>query len=319
MNPEQLRLFEKHHILLWMIWLWGHGLALQKQVRELCVRLGVYASAQMADQAVRELKSAQMLKRQTFVDHKSDMLLLCKGTLALLMEKERRDVSALKKATTNETAMRSVVRLELVSRLVDLLARSDNPQTFGSICMALHRRNCTYTLRLPDLYPFFRDKSEIFGQEEPREYAYQLAQMEASHGKVLHPATPKEPGTSLNPQLLPPSLDRLHRSGVWLEGIYPKEVRFYIYSGSLSGPARMVDKMVLTHTWARSLLPSRVVTVILYTYDEALANRWKAVFLHDCYLEDRLQRLYRIPQGGIHVAVRSLGLGERYCGGAVPV
>lgn len=199
--------------------------------------------------------------------------------------------------------MRSVVRLELVSRLAEQLERTYGPQTFGSVCMVLHRRNCTYTLRLPDLYPFFRDKSSVFGQEEPREYACQLTQMEASHGKVLRPAAPREPGVSLDPQLLPPSLDRLHRSGVWLEGIHPKEVRFYLYSGRFFSPARMADKMVLAHTWARTLLPSRMVTVVLYTYNEALASRWKAAFLRDCYLDDRLQRLYRIPPGGIHVSV----------------
>ena len=73
---EKQALCNRHRALLEILLKYGtSGVMPLPQLRALCLAWGLYPSAQAVNRAVRELRAAEILNRQTWVDNNSDLLL----------------------------------------------------------------------------------------------------------------------------------------------------------------------------------------------------------------------------------------------------
>ena len=77
MTQEQKKylLCTQHRSLLYIILHFGNGVMLLPQLRVFCLTLGLYANGQAVNRAVRELREAEILNRQTWIDSNSDLVL----------------------------------------------------------------------------------------------------------------------------------------------------------------------------------------------------------------------------------------------------
>lgn len=315
-KTEKLKLCEKNRILLMILYSWGHGQALQKQLRSLCVRLRLYASEQMFDRVVRKLKDNQIIKRQTFEDGRSDVLLLCKFALAFLMDQPNTQrVGALKRHTTSAAMMQSVFRFALLEKMIDSMQRAGKSLNFETVFLELERCHATYMLRLPGLLPYFSMRMLVFGEEQPSEYRYQkklMMQFQQHRYNLAHPKDAKP--LELIPGIEPLSLEHLHRAGIMIQTVRLTEIVYCIFSQRCTEQAKMVNKLIMAYRWTQRILPSHTTRVIIYTKSEQVKKRWISCFRANGYLFERM-RMAQIPFNHIHVSVRNLGITESYCNG----
>jgi len=94
MNRNQSELCTKHQHLLECTWMLGWGCTLQPLLVKLLVQMRAYPSDQMCRRGIRELKQAKLLKAKTWVDGKTEVLILCKPAITnVFNEWHARDTS----------------------------------------------------------------------------------------------------------------------------------------------------------------------------------------------------------------------------------
>lgn len=268
-KAEKVKVCQKHRPLLLMMHCWGHGIALQKQLRTLAVALGLYVSPAMFDRGVRNLKAASVLKRQTFLDGNSDVLLFRKFAYEYLLHRaDSQHVAAIKKRQTQERVLRSMCRLQLIINLVE----RQHLTTPTSALQMLSKLNSTFHLRRSELLPYFTDRKELFSTtpQSISNYTYQRTLLERdaqvlhnlAHPTVAVPLPQRNRYDTL-------SLALLHSKGVHIQSITRSTVTFCMFALTSIPEYRVMERVVLACQFARLLLPGHAVAVSLYAVSKA--------------------------------------------------
>lgn len=130
MTQEQTKqlLCKKHRNLLYIILHFGNGAMLLPQLRAFCLALGLYANGQAVNCAVRELREAAILARQTWIDNNSDLILCRKYAYCFFSGKTREEVATPRRPNTMAPYI-------LQARKVDwLLSTKEANDLFRALC-----------------------------------------------------------------------------------------------------------------------------------------------------------------------------------------
>ncbi len=102
MTQEQKKhlLCTQHRSLLYIILHFGNGVMLLPQLRAFCLTLGLYSNSQAVNRAVRELREADILNRQTWIDSNSDLVLCRKYVYCFFTGKAREEVATPRRPNT---------------------------------------------------------------------------------------------------------------------------------------------------------------------------------------------------------------------------
>ncbi len=246
---EKTAICQTHKALLYVLLRFGNGAMPLPLLRALAVQLGLYANGQAVNRAVRELRDAGVLDRQTWIDNNSDLILARKFALRFFSGK-----------TSQETATpqrpRTMAPYVLQARKVDwLLARmkKESLTSLVSVETFLREQACSLFLRLPQLPGYYRSYAGVLGQKNPENYRQQLARLEKD---------PQAPTTS-------PTLEQLHRRGIYIIRIDPpkREIWLASFPNRDMKAERVMDWTIEAHQWAVSLLPYYHSRHYLYTLD----------------------------------------------------
>lgn len=319
MNQETIKnaLCEAHTELLRIILYFG-GHMLLSQLRALCLALGLYASAQAVDRAARELREAGILDRQTWVDHKSDLLLAKKYVYRFFSGKSSQDVATPRRPSTMDPYIAQARKIDWLLRVM----QHTEFDSLNAIHSYLTRSGCTMFLRLPELIRYYDQQREIFAAEGPGSYAVQIKRLEALAAQRAAIAR-AEPIPS-NDGFVPVTLEQAHRRGVYVEHLLPtqKVVRFAIFASLSARPKRIMDWVIDAHLWALSLMPDYRSQVVLYTLSAAHRVSLRAALTAPAsgrttpYHRSRLVAA-RID-GAVQMAVTNTDFLSRWCGNIHP-
>lgn len=98
---EKQALCNRHRALLEILLKYGtSGVMPLPQLRALCLVWGLYPSAQAINRAVRELRAADILNRQTWVDNNSDLLLARKFVWRYFAGKDSQETATPRRPAT---------------------------------------------------------------------------------------------------------------------------------------------------------------------------------------------------------------------------
>lgn len=282
MTQEQKKnlLCTQHRNLLYIILHFGSGTMLLPQLRAFCLTLGLYANGQAVNRAVRELRDADILNRQTWIDSNSDLILCRKYVYCFFTGKAREEVATPRRPNTMAPY---ILQARKIGWLLSIMEKY-HLTTLESVEKYLLAHGCTVFLRLPDLLGFYNRYAPILARDCPTQYQEQAERLRAGmeqRSRIAH-------GGPAN--LLPASqtssvatIEKTHRRGLYISGIYPKAktVRFALFAGRETTAQKVMDWVIDAHSWITSLLPD--YNTILYVYaldanhEEALKSALTAV------------------------------------------
>lgn len=319
MKIEKDALCAHHKKLIEILQDWGHGIALQPQLRNLCLMLGLYKSPQMFDRAVRSMKKAGLLKRQTAPDGNSDVLVACKHLIVWHLKKDgAQQVSSVPKRTTNTALYCSMFRLEMIIKLSEQRQEIENrPVSYEDICLHLTRMRQTFTMRIPELIQYFSAQRRIFtGNDNLGDRAYdhqmQLIQrheqnrQNLAHKDAAKPL-PEVPGMEFDALCL----ELLHRKGIFIRLIQKDKIVLCTFLFHKSAMARVIDRIATAYYWAQSLLPAHSVRFIIYVPSQSLKEQYSGGLTRNGYLKDMLRKKY-VCLDHISVAINNLDFENKY-------
>ena len=282
MTQEQKKylLCTQHRSLLYIILHFGNGVMLLPQLRVFCLTLGLYANGQAVNRAVRELREADILNRQTWIDSNSDLVLCRKYVYCFFTGKAREEVATPRRPNTMAPYI-------LQARKIDwllLIMEKNHLTTLESVEKYLLAHGCTVFLRLPDLLAYYEQCAPILAQVYPSRFQEQTEQLRAGmeQRSRLARGEPIAPLPALSPEPVA-TLEKTHRRGLYISGIYPqqKTVCFALFAGREATAQKVMDWVIDAHSWVISLLPD--YNTILYVYvldanhEEALKSVLTAV------------------------------------------
>ena len=247
---EKTAICQAHETLLYILLRYGNGAMPLPLLRALAVQLGLYANGQAVNRAVRELRDAGVLDRQTWIDNNSDLILARKFALRFFSGK-----------TSQETATpqrpRTMAPYVLQARKVDtLLSVMDTAHLDSLMSVETFMRDiaCSLFCRLPQLPGYYRDHAELLAGKDPGNYRQQLARLEGD---------PQAPTTI-------PTLEQMHRRGIYILRIdtQKREIRLVSFPGRDTKVDRVMDWAIEAHQWAVSLLPYYHTCYILRALDD---------------------------------------------------
>lgn len=176
-NQEKEALCAQHRALLYIILHFGHGAMLLPQLRALCLVLGLYTSTQAVNRAVRALKAADILTRQTWVDNNSDLLLARKYVYRFFLDRTSQEVATPRRPGTMAPYIAQARKIDWLVSLVE----QNNVGSVGEAEELLRSLGSTMFLRLPDLAGYYLDNAPILNYDQPDNFQYQLNQLEVSN------------------------------------------------------------------------------------------------------------------------------------------
>lgn len=233
---EKTVVCQTHKALLYLLVRYGNGALPLPLLRTLAVQMRLYPNGQAVNKAVRELREAGVLDRQTWVDNNSDLILVRKFALRFLFNKTSQEIATPQRP-------RTMAPYILQARKVDWLLgamEKKHLDTLMSVETFMKKHACSLFCRLPMLPAYYRDYAGVLEREKPGNYREQLARLEG------------EPQT--NPG---PTLEQLHRRGIYITDITPQKrtIQLVSFPGREMGAERVMDWTIEAHQWAVSLLP----------------------------------------------------------------
>ena len=291
---------ETHKALLYLLLRFGNGGLPLPQLRELAVTLGLYPNGQAVNRAVRELREAGVLDRQTWVDNNSDLILARKFALRFFSGKTSQETATPQRPRTSAPYILQARKADWLRVYLD----THRLTSLAEVERRLRAKGCTLFLRLPDLPRYYRDHAGVLAGEKPGNYREQLDRLEGG------------------PQATDsPTLAQMHRRGIYITDIRPqrKEIFLASFPGREMGAERVMDWTIEAYQWAASLLPYYRMYHYLYAIDgphrEALRAALTATApdtTATAYWEYRLQgaRL----SGAVHIGVTNSDFIKHWCG-----
>ena len=95
---EKTVVCQTHKALLYLLVRYGNGALPLPLLRTLAVQMRLYPNGQAVNKAVRELREAGVLDRQTWVDNNSDLILARKFALRFLFNKTSQEIAKIGRA-----------------------------------------------------------------------------------------------------------------------------------------------------------------------------------------------------------------------------
>lgn len=319
MNQETMKkaLCEAHTELLRIILYFG-GYMLLAQLRVLCLALGLYSTAQAVDRAVRELREAGILNRQTWVDRKSDLLLAKKYAYRFFSGRNSQELATPRRPTTMGPYIAQARKIDWLLRVMQHIELD----SLNAIHSYLTRTGCTMFLHLPELSNYYTQHCEIFTAEGQGPYIEQTKRLEVltAQRAAIARAEPIPPSDGYAPV----TLELAHRRGVYIEHLFPekKVVRFAIFPGLSARPKRIIDWVIDAHLWAQTLMPYYRTQFVIYTLSEAHRASLRASLTAPAggrttpYHQSRLVAAH--IDGAVQMAVTNTDFLSRWCGNIHP-
>lgn len=282
MTQEQKKnlLCTQHRNLLYIILHFGSGTMLLPQLRAFCLALGLYANGQAVNRAVRELREADILNRQTWIDSNSDLILCRKYVYCFFTGKAREEVATPRRPNTMAPYILQARKIDWLLSIME----EKHLTTLESVEEYLLVHRCTAFLRLPDLPGYYEQCAPLLACAYPDRHREQLTELRAgreqrsriARGK-LTTSMPAGQTSSVA------TIEKTHRRGLYISGIYPKRkmVCFALFAGRETTAQKVMDWVIDAHSWVISLLPD--YNTILYVYaldanhEEALKSALTAV------------------------------------------
>lgn len=290
-----------HELLLFLILRYGNGAITLPQLRALALVLGLYSNAQAVNRAVRELRDADVLERQTWVDNNSDLLLARKFALRYFSGKSSQEVATPQRPRTMAPYVQQSRKIDWLLSIMDKyhLTTTQGLNTFLRAC------GCTAFLRLPELPAYYRDYARILAAANPENYREQLARMEDN--------TPDKAPVI--------TLEQMHRRGIYINRIDPKKRAVWLLSfpGRDVQPGKVMDWTIDACQWLISLLPYYHIYHYLQALDKEHQEALKAALL--AIAPDTQATpywLYRLEgahlAGTVQIAVSNSDFIKNWCG-----
>lgn len=276
MTQEQTKqlLCTQHRNLLYIILHFGNGAMLLPQLRAFCLARGLYSNGQAVNRAVRELREAAILARQTWIDNNSDLVLCRKYVYCFFSGKTREEVATPRRPNTMAPY---ILQARKVDWLLSIMEK-DGLTTLESVEKYLLSHGCTMFLRLPDLQGYYQRNASILAQASPKNYGAQVEQLKASTEQRSSLAR-GEPISSMPADSAPViTLEKPHRRGLYIIGIFPKKqtICFALFAGRETTAQKVMDWVIDTHLWVISLLPSYRTVLYVYALDANHAGALKS-------------------------------------------
>lgn len=292
---------ETHKALLYLLIRFGNGAMPLPLLRMLAVLLGLYPNGQAVNRAVRELREAGVLDRQTWVDNNSDLILARKFALRFLFNKSSQEVATPQRPRTMAPY---VLQARKVGWLLDTMEQK-HLTGLMSLEKFIKDQACSLFHRLPMLPGYYRDNAGVLGREEPGNYQEQLARLEGA--PQTDPASP--------------TLERMHRRGIYITRIDPrkKEIWLISFPGRDMTAERVMDWTIEARQWSASLLPYyqlyHVLNVLDGNHREAIRAALTATAPNTTatsYLDFRLQSAKL--SGSVYIGLKDTDFVKKWCG-----
>lgn len=313
-NKEKDALCLEHYDLLFLIWKFGGGAMLLPQLRAICVLLNVYPSEQAVGRAVRALREAGIIKRMTWLDGRSDLLIACKYMLRYLMgASSSQEVSGAKRYSTPRRYMTQCCRVDYLIRTIEA-----HPEIATLTDMEAYWRSVgsTMFLRLTELSEYMDNLPDI-AAPEPLEYAAQLAEqrrLDVLRSRLNAPNAEVPPA----PLLPVKTIETLHRRSIFVVEINSEAVTLvrYDYTNTLDA-SRVMDWALDSHEILHALFPNRAIRFCVYALSEQaqadLVGQLGAPYHGLPYQQARLSA--RHLDSGLSVIVRDSQVMKRWLNG----
>ena len=306
-----------HRALLQILLKFGtSGVMLLPQLRALCLAWDLYPSAQAVNRAVRELRAAEILNRQTWVDNNSDLLLARKFVWRYFAGKDSQEVATPRRPATMAPYILQARKIDWLLSLVEQnhLATMEAAETY------LRRHGCTMFLRLSDLPDYYRRHASTFSAERPENYREQLARLDADAARISALALRQPEEEPLSPSVA--TLAQAHRRGIYILGFSPgrRTVVLALFAGRRTKAARVMDWLIDAQAWVNSLLPYYSCWLVVYALDDAHRTALRAALTAPApgrkitpYWQERL--IQRHLDGLARLSVKDTDFISRWCGG----
>ena len=314
---EKQALCNRHRALLEILLKYGtSGVMPLPQLRALCLAWGLYPSAQAVNRAVRELRAADILNRQTWVDNNSDLLLARKFVWRYFAGKDSQETATPRRPATMAPYILQARKIDWLLSMVERehLATMEAAETY------LRCHGCTMFLHLSDLPDYYRRYAPALSAENPENYREQLARLDADAARISALALRQPEEEPLSPSVA--TLAQAHRRGLYILGISPsrRTVTLALFAGRRTRAARVMDWLIDAQAWVNSLLPYYSCTLVVYALDDAHRTALRAALTAPApgrkitaYWRERL--IQRHLDGLARIAVRDTNFISRWCGG----
>jgi hypothetical protein len=217
MKQEQIVLCEKHKVLLDFIWTWGWGCALQPLLVEVSTWFEWYASEQMCRRGLRQLKNAGLLKKKTWVDGKSEILILTKPAIAFVSGKNVKEISSFPKHSTRDSEILSICRMMFVLQW----AKKNGAYCYGAVYDYFDNRIQTLHRRIGDLMSYWLRNSFY---EQFRSYEFQKNCLNESRLERLKLHMDENDRWPSQKEMFSGlTIESLHRRGISIAGVKKKK------------------------------------------------------------------------------------------------
>ena len=313
---EKQALCDRHRALLKILSEFGTGgVMLLPQLRALCLAWDLYPSAQAVNRAVRELRAAEILNRQTWVDNNSDLLLARKFVWRYFVGKDSQEVATPRRPATMAPYIQQARKIDWLLSLI----KQKHLSTMEAAETYLRRHGCTMFLHLSDLPDYYRRYAPALSAENPENYREQLASLDADAAQISTLAL-RQPEETPSPSVA--TLAQAHRRGLYILGISPSRrmVTLALFAGRRTRAARVMDWLIDAQAWVNSLLPYYSCTLVVYTLDNAHRTALRAALTAPApgrkitaYWRERL--IQRHLDGLARIAVKDTDFIARWCGG----
>lgn len=313
-SDEKEALCRQHTPLLHILLRYGGGAILQPQLRALCLSSDLYPSEQAVNRAVRDLRAAGILTRQTWVDHNSDLLLARKYVVRYFSGGDSQSTATPHRPSTMAPYIQQTRKIDWLLSVIG----AEKLNSIRAVENYLVRHACTVFLRLPDLLPYYHHNASTLARKHPERYREQVTRLEVC---AAQRAAIARCGSTLSevPQVV--TLEQAHRRGIYIANLQPqtKAVALAIFPPRRAKAECMADWAIDAYQWLVSLLPYYRALVTVYALDanhkQALSAAFSAPMggmttnywhyrLQGCHMEDLL-----------HLRIENTDFPARWCGG----
>lgn len=311
-NEIKEALCKRYQELLYIILHYGGGVMLLPQLRALCSVL-MDMDGQAVNRAVRALKAAEILTRQTWVDNNSDLILARKYAYRFFEGKTSQQVATPRRPNTMIPYIQQARKIDWLLSLIEKYGLRDLEDVKGYLWAI----GCTVFLRLPNMIRYYQGQADYLARVRPDNFQEQLRQLEAS-ARQRQSMAKHAPADTL-PTII--TLEQMLRRGIYITNIDDKRQRVYLalFAGRETKARRLMDWLIDAHFWVTSLLPEYETGLWVY----ALDNAHKTVMMDGLsaiapgtsktmYFQHRLEgaKIY----GRAHIGVTDSDFISKWCG-----
>lgn len=307
-------LCQKHQALLSLILHYGGGAMLLPQLRTLCAAL-LGMSGQAVNRAVRALKAAEILTRQTWVDNNSDLILTRKYAYRFFEGKTSQEIATPHRPHTMAPYLLGARKIDWLLSFIE----RNKITSAADLESLLSTTGCTMFLRLPDLPGYYQEQESVLSSVRPDIYWKQVQQLEISDIQRRTMARGNAPSEERTPPIM--TLERLHRRGIYIININETkgQVVLALFAGRETKARRLMDWLIDAHFWVTSLLPGYETGLWVYALDwdhkAALMNALTAIAPGTSktpYYQYRLEGAKIF--GRAHIGVTDTDFISKWCG-----